>query len=71
MKQNMYVAIAVLTALVLCHVMNQLGRIFKKSRAAGNAKKLTENLILQNIFVKMWAVVAYFHSIILACFHQP
>lgn len=49
----MYVAIAVLTALVLCHVMNQLGRIFKKSRAAGNAKKLTENLILQNIFVKM------------------
>lgn len=67
----MYVAIAVLIALVLGHVMNQLERIFQKSRAAGNAKKLTENLILQNIFVKMWAVVAYFHSIILACFHQP
>lgn len=40
----MYVAIAVLIALVLGHVMNQLERIFKKSRAAGNAKKLTENL---------------------------
>lgn len=49
----MYVAIAVLIALVLGHVMNQLERIFKKSRAAGNAKKLTENLILQSIFVKM------------------
>lgn len=71
-NKNLYVATA----------MSQFGhktvqwinkvRIFLKSRASSWEWKsrLTKNLILRNIFVKC-EVLAHFHSIILACFHQP